>query len=621
MKKFFILSFLLLLFLYSFKLYSQNLLESGFKITATEKNIIQAINNNDTIDIISKGKEYLPTVYTNKKISVKEKYKIYKNIMPHIYGIIDSIVNLTQRKSYFKGMSDIYFNYINICYTLYDKTRDKKYSKEAFTFIEQYKNLSLLDNNKPQNIELKNIPTDSLIKREANLYANTFLMDGMNNYGKRDSFYNLTNKFYKSLEEEYPEYFKFKQAIRKFDFTDLHKNIKKNTLIIEFIRINEEYFRFVVSKDNILFDKIKAKSFDVDNEINIFINSLQSDNYYEFYKSSHKLYNLLFSDIFHICKNKEIIVVPDGDINFLPFEALLKDTLQKKNKDYQKLNYLIKNDCIFSYEISAKNYINNLKKDNKHNNKNSDIDFFAPIFENYKETECKVSTLINTKYFSEILTEKYESNIFLNEDATSEMFIKRLLSRSNILHVATHSEIKNDNSMLSFILFNNSDTINNCPDSLFLRDIYCSVSYANLIIVESCGSGKGKYTLNEGIMNFAYGFNVSGTSSVVYTLWKIDETVTNEILIYFYDELSKNKNKSLALHNAKLNFINNYAKEELSNPVFWAGIVVSGDVRPVKIKMLKNNINFLYIIIFFVVIFIFISGLLFLRLKKRKSRI
>jgi len=82
-----------------------------------------------------------------------------------------------------------------------------------------------------------------------------------------------------------------------------------------------------------------------------------------------------------------------------------------------------------------------------------------------------------------------------------------------------------------------------------------------------------------GIMSMAYGFQFSGVKSLVYSLWKVDETETNKLFDLFYSQIKKGVSKDVALYLAKIEYLKK-AGPITANPRYWSGFVVSGNTSP-----------------------------------------
>ena len=68
---------------------------------------------------------------------------------------------------------------------------------------------------------------------------------------------------------------------------------------------------------------------------------------------------------------------------------------------------------------------------------------------------------------------------------------------------------------------------------------------------------------------------MNGADNVIATLWKIDDEATYYFMKELYDSISiYSYDTSLALSNAKRNFISKYPKYR--NPYYWSGFVSYG---------------------------------------------
>ena len=74
----------------------------------------------------------------------------------------------------------------------------------------------------------------------------------------------------------------------------------------------------------------------------------------------------------------------------------------------------------------------------------------------------------------------------------------------------------------------------------------------------------------------SYGFQLAGVPSLVYSLWEVDETATNTLLLLFYTNLKASLSKDEALHKAKIQYLRQ-ATEVTADPYYWAGFAFQGD--------------------------------------------
>lgn len=121
-----------------------------------------------------------------------------------------------------------------------------------------------------------------------------------------------------------------------------------------------------------------------------------------------------------------MIIIPDGLLNFVPFETLL--TAQNTTLNFQNMPFLLKNSMI-NYEISADKYLRS------HGNKKgtpSVLGFF-PVFEN---TDRALPFSIEEK---NSIQENFEGFFSEKKEASYARFLDEA-PKHNILHLSTHAE-------------------------------------------------------------------------------------------------------------------------------------------------------------------------------------
>lgn len=170
---------------------------------------------------------------------------------------------------------------------------------------------------------------------------------------------------------------------------------------------------------------------------------------------------------------------------------------------------------------------------------------------------------------------------YCRKSATEELF-KKKAATAGILHIATHAVINDANPMFSRLIF--------APDSSSLEDGYLNTYElynmklnADMIVLSACNTGYGKLIRGEGIMSLARGCMYAGCSSIVMSLWSVDDQSTSVIMKNFYGSLVQGKSKDEALREAKLEFLKN-ADEIKANPFYWSGMIVIGNTEPISLK-------------------------------------
>lgn len=161
-------------------------------------------------------------------------------------------------------------------------------------------------------------------------------------------------------------------------------------------------------------------------------------------------------------------------------------------------------------------------------------------------------------------------------EANKQRVMGANLSQYRLLHFATHGVLDNRNPELSGLLLSRIDE-NGRPEDSFLRldDIYNLKLNSDLVVLSACNSGLGKDVRGEGIIGLVHGFMYAGASRVVASLWKVDDDATAALMVNFYKEMFRSKQSpAAALRTAQLAM---WRQQRWRAPYYWAAFVLQGD--------------------------------------------
>jgi CHAT domain-containing protein/tetratricopeptide (TPR) repeat protein len=152
------------------------------------------------------------------------------------------------------------------------------------------------------------------------------------------------------------------------------------------------------------------------------------------------------------------------------------------------------------------------------------------------------------------------------------------LGRYRIVHFATHGVVDNRHPELSGILLSMVDRDGRPENGLLqLHDIYNLKLSADLVVLSACDTGLGKDVEGEGFVGLTRGFMYAGSRSVVASLWKVDDRATAELMGYFYEAmLQDGLPPPAALRAAKEAM---WRQGRWKHPYYWAAFVLHGEER------------------------------------------
>lgn len=161
-------------------------------------------------------------------------------------------------------------------------------------------------------------------------------------------------------------------------------------------------------------------------------------------------------------------------------------------------------------------------------------------------------------------------------DATYETAMSSTLGQYQIVHFATHGLFDSEHPELSGIVLSMVDRNGGEKNGLMpLHDIYNLSLSAELTVLSACQTALGKDVKGEGLVGLTHSFISAGSKSVVATLWKVDDRATAFFMAEFYRALlEEGMTTGAALRAAKLKMMQD---KRWSAPYYWAGFVLQGE--------------------------------------------
>jgi CHAT domain-containing protein/Tfp pilus assembly protein PilF len=161
----------------------------------------------------------------------------------------------------------------------------------------------------------------------------------------------------------------------------------------------------------------------------------------------------------------------------------------------------------------------------------------------------------------------------LDFNASRATAMSEQLRNYRILHFATHGLLNSEHPELSGLVLSLVDKQGKQQNGfLSLKDIYGLNLRADLVVLSACETGLGKDVQGEGLVGIARGFMYAGASSVVASLWKVDDLATGEFMKVFYKGMLNDKLRpAAALRRAQIAM-----SKRRAAPYFWAGFVLQG---------------------------------------------
>ena len=497
----------------------------------------------------------------------------------------------------------------------------KGYDKLAFEFAEKAKARAFLQNLLESRANIKSgvsselkLKENKILKRISN-YQKQLFKGEITNHKRRELLSALENaeEEFKKLEREIKsENAKYANlyAPEPYSIEKIQKDIlKRNEVILEYILGKEHSFFWVLSKGHFSFFELPDEE-NINKAVKEYLHTIEqpvsvSNPFLQHVIKSKEVFNLILKPcIKELNKGDHLIIVADDILNFLPFESLVINN----SGNEEEPGYLIE-DYVVSYSPSSTSLAFFQNPSSGRNQNNSDFLAFADpvfsgaseksemrsvsmwfrkaelseeqkqdegIFDRNKSTGLQVNTLPYSRTEVQQISKLFppgHSKLYFGSAANEQNVKTESLDQYKYLHFATHGLIEEDKPFRSGILLSTGE---GSEDGILqVNEILNLKLNADMVVLSACQTARGKLFHGEGIVGLSRSFFYSGASSVLVSLWNINDRSTAKLMTQFYTNLIQNNNKAYSLQQAKLSMIK--SSNAYRHPYYWAPYILIGN--------------------------------------------
>jgi CHAT domain-containing protein len=261
---------------------------------------------------------------------------------------------------------------------------------------------------------------------------------------------------------------------------------------------------------------------------------------------AEELYRDLFAPLEPHIRNRNLVIVPQGVLHFVPFAALWD------GKRYLGDAYALS----YSPSATALKFARERK-----------AVAAGPILAagdpdgslQYADTEARAAARL------------FGMEPLLGRAATEGAVVSRA-SQAGILHLAAHAVLNPVNPLFTRIEL--------APDeghdgNLEMHEVFgLDLSKTGLVVLSGCSTQLGKLSAGDEIEGLTRAFLYTGTPAVMASLWNVADESTALFMESFYTHLRKGKGRAEALRRAQAE-----TRRRFPHPYHWAAFVLTGDGR------------------------------------------
>jgi CHAT domain-containing protein/tetratricopeptide (TPR) repeat protein len=289
-----------------------------------------------------------------------------------------------------------------------------------------------------------------------------------------------------------------------------------------------------------------------------------------------ELYAKLLAPLAGRLRGKDLVIVPDGPLGYLPFELLVEPTDGGSR-------FLVEGHRIrYAPSLTALDVVRRWLAKRE---REPDRTLWAMGDPVYNPRDARFPPLVFSRHEVEAVGDLLgvrRETLLLGKDAV-EARVKAdsqsgALGRRRYIHFATHGTLGQGNHQLPALVLAQAGNDGKADDYgindgfLRLDEVLNLRLNADLVVLSSCQSGRGQLYDAEGVSGLARAFLYAGSKGVVCSLWSVDDKETAGFMVAMYSRLKADHAAADALRETRLEMI-----RAGKAPLYWAPFILIGE--------------------------------------------
>ncbi|MCC6463568.1 MAG: CHAT domain-containing protein [Saprospiraceae bacterium] len=361
------------------------------------------------------------------------------------------------------------------------------------------------------------------------------------------------------LKSQYPKFDEYSQAAQTAPLADIRKALPPSATLLSWFDAGDRYLCLALRPQGLSAYEVRRDSA-LDQALLRFQHLLADKNAQEtqpnaYFNQAYWLKQRLLPDSI-LAGSPSLILVPDGRLAYLPFEALLSAPHQGS---FGSAPYLLRSHTL-QYAWSATLLTRSVPTAAP----DKGLLHLAPFVQ---ASRSGLAALPNSLH-------EYagSAQVLQGSTATADLFLDQAPAY-RVLHLSTHAHAgQREQPGIEFF-----------DRSLSLPEIYALRLNASLVTLSACETGAGAFAEGEGVLSLARAFAYAGAQSLVASYWPVADRATASLFSAFYQQLETGTPKAEALRQAKLQLLAASDLDARKAPYYWAAFTLSGADGPVAL--------------------------------------
>ena len=333
-------------------------------------------------------------------------------------------------------------------------------------------------------------------------------------------------------------------SVQKISMSAIAAELSAGETLIDYYRAGDDLYAFILRGATIKGIRLSAQG--LDEEVRLFRDLIERRDAAAAERGS-RLYDRLLRPLMGEIDGNKLVISPHGVLHYLPFVALSDG--DQYLLDRFSVRFTPSAGALLYLRRAAPAKIGKLLA--LGNPDLGDAHLYLP---NAQIEAVNVAAMFPA------------SRALVRADA-SKTAVEALGNGFSILHFATHGKFNADAPLTSGLYLAKGDAADGV---LTVSDLYTLSWDADLITLSACQTGLGKVANGDDVIGLTRGFLYAGARSIVASLWSVDDTATEQLMVNFYRNLANN-DKREALRIAQIQTRKSYPQ-----PMYWAAFQIVG---------------------------------------------
>lgn len=351
---------------------------------------------------------------------------------------------------------------------------------------------------------------------------------------------------------------------------EILSRVPREAVLVEYLVTGEKTYAFVIAGGKIEVRAIDVARDELSRRAESF-RALLADRRPDFRKDARALHETLIAPIADLlAKRRSWILIPDGPLWNLPFQALLDS----------RGTYVAEQAAIvYAPSVAAWMEMSRRPQTSVAGERRELLAFGNPTIPSGAGMESTRGTLAPLPEAEREVKSAARfygagSAVYVRDEATEERF-KTEAPRYRVLHVAGHGVLNDASPMHSYLLLAAGGAKTAEDGYLEAAELMQMDLGAELVVLSACDTARGKYAAGEGIIGFSWALFAARCRTQVVSQWKVDSAATSVLMRKFHQNVRSDRTKAAsALQKTVVSMLRT---KKYRHPFYWAGFVVLGD--------------------------------------------